>query len=98
MRRDGRQVLIGRAAAGLASTRAASPLLEREEVLAELAKCADSALCGAGRVAIIRGEAGIGKSSVVRAFCSDFRGGTVAISRCDPVSGSTPLGPILDVF
>lgn len=96
VRRDGRQVLIGGAAAGLASTSMTSPLVEREEVLTELATCADSALRGAGRLVIIRGETGSGKSSVVRAFCGDFRGGTVAISRCDPVFAPTPLGPILD--
>jgi DNA-binding CsgD family transcriptional regulator len=46
---------------------------------------------------MIRGEAGIGKSSVVRAFCNDFRSGTVVTSHCDPVSAPVPLGPLLDL-
>ena len=85
------------AAPGLPSPTTTGPLAERDRVLAELAEHAGCALGGAGMLVMIRGEAGIGKSSVVRAFCHDFRGGTVAISHCDPVSAPVPLGPILDL-
>src|SRR6185312_2852968 len=40
------------------------PLVERDGVLAELAQHAAAAVSGAGRLVMIRGEAGIGKSSV----------------------------------
>ena len=73
----------------------AGPLVERDGVLAELAQHAAAALSGAGRLVVVRGEAGIGKSSVVRAFCDDVHDGTVAIGHCDPVSAPVPLGPIL---
>jgi DNA-binding CsgD family transcriptional regulator len=97
MRRHGQQMLMDVVAAGLSSPSTTGPLVERDGVLAELAEYADSALWGAGRLVMIQGEAGIGKSSVIRAFCDDFRGGTLAISHCDPVSAPVPLGPILDL-
>ena len=82
-------------AAGLTSPSTTGRLVERDGVLAELAHHAAAALSGAGRLVVIRGEAGIGKSSVVRAFCDDVHDGTVAIGHCDPVSAPVPLGPVL---
>jgi DNA-binding CsgD family transcriptional regulator len=95
MRRHGQQVLMDAVAAGLTSPSTTGPLVERDGVVAELAQHAAAALSGAGRLVVIRGEAGIGKSSVVRAFCDDVHDGTVAIGHCDPVSAPVPLGPIL---
>lgn len=80
---------------GLAVPRTPVPLIERDRVLAELAEHAAEALSGAGRLVVVRGEAGIGKSSVVRAFCGSVRAGAVVVGRCDPLSEPVPLGPIV---
>lgn len=47
------------------------PLLERETALAALARAWQGAASGSGRVVLIAGEAGIGKSSLLRAFLED---------------------------
>ena len=51
-----------------------------------------------GRTVIVRGEAGIGKTALLRCFCEDF-GGSVRVlwSACDPLATPRPLGPLLDV-
>jgi len=94
MRRHGLQTPMDVGTGGATSPSTSGPLVERDEVLAELTKHAASALSGTGRLVVIRGEAGIGKSSVVRAFCGDIHDSTVAISHCHPVSAPVPLGPI----
>jgi predicted ATPase len=43
-------------------------LLERESVLAELDRCWRRSARGAGRVALLRGEAGVGKTAAIGAF------------------------------
>ena len=51
-----------------------------------------------GRTVMVRGEAGIGKTALLRCFCEDF-GGSVRVlwSACDPLATPRPLGPLLDV-
>jgi MoxR-like ATPase len=46
---------------------AALPLLERDEELARLDEMIAGALAGTGRLVVIEGEAGVGKSSLVAA-------------------------------
>jgi predicted ATPase len=46
----------------------ALPLLERESELADLDAALAMARAGQGRVALVSGSAGMGKTSVVRAF------------------------------
>lgn len=46
-----------------------TPLLERERELSELGRLVDATLAGAGRVVVIEGVAGIGKSRLLDAFC-----------------------------
>ena len=49
-------------------------LLEREEPLASLAACADEARLGQGRLVLVAGEAGVGKSALVERFTADLTG------------------------
>lgn len=76
-----------------------SPLVEREAQLAML----DDVLRGVtetghGRVAIIHGEAGIGKTAVVRRFCDQWSTEhRVLWGACDALFTPRPLGPIRDV-
>jgi len=75
-----------------------SPLLEREEELRALEGALASAIAGEGRVALVYGEAGIGKTSVVRAFTR--LAGDVARTlwgACDPLFTPRPLGPFHDI-
>jgi tRNA A37 threonylcarbamoyladenosine biosynthesis protein TsaE len=49
-------------------------LLERESVLAHLNVLAGRAGHGAGRVVLLRGEAGSGKTTVIRRFVAGLTG------------------------
>jgi DNA-binding CsgD family transcriptional regulator len=52
--------------------------------------------CPPGRVALVSGEAGIGKSALVRRFCGDA-GRPVLWGGCDAMSTPLPLGPLRDM-
>ncbi|MGW1592316.1 ATP-binding protein [Streptomyces sp. NPDC002343] len=73
-------------------------LLERETVLRDLAGHLKAAVSGPGRLALVRGEAGIGKSAVVRRLAQiadpHIR---VVTGACDPLATPRPLGPLLDL-
>jgi predicted ATPase len=51
-------------------------LLERESALAELDAALGAARAGQGRVALVSGGAGMGKTSVVRAFLAGLAPGS----------------------
>ena len=73
-------------------------LLERDEPLAALADWLDEAGSGAGRFVLVSGEAGIGKTSLVRAFCDEHADGArVWWGACDALSTPRPLGPLYDI-
>jgi DNA-binding CsgD family transcriptional regulator len=75
-----------------------SPLLERADELAALDKSLTQALAGPGSFVLVSGEAGVGKTALVRAFCDARRGGVrVLWGACDPLFTPRPLGPLLDV-
>ena len=74
-------------------------LVERREPLEAL----DTALAGVreesrGRLALVRGEAGIGKTALLTHFCASL-GPRVRVlwAACDPLFTPRPLGPLLDV-
>ena len=74
-------------------------LLERsDELLAlggSLAQVTDSRR---GRVVLVGGEAGIGKTTLLRAFCEELGDSArVLWAACDPLFTPRPLGPLLDV-
>lgn len=73
-------------------------LLERKGVLDALAALAAEAAGGGGRLALVAGEAGVGKTSVVRAFAAALPPERRALwGSCDPLSLPRPLGPLVDV-
>jgi DNA-binding CsgD family transcriptional regulator/tetratricopeptide (TPR) repeat protein len=74
------------------------PLLEREEALAELDSALSAARRGQGRVALVSGGAGMGKTSVLRAFLSTLDAGVaVREGACDDLLTPRPLGPVFDL-
>jgi DNA-binding CsgD family transcriptional regulator/tetratricopeptide (TPR) repeat protein len=74
-------------------------LLEREEELRTLAQAVDRAQEGVGTVVLVGGEAGAGKTSLVRAL-REQRGEQVSflIGACEPLSVPVPLGPMRELF
>lgn len=68
-----------------------SELLEREDLLTRLEKLRGDG----GRLVFVGGEAGVGKTSLVRTF-ADAAGGALRGS-CENLAAPTPLGPFLDV-
>jgi DNA-binding CsgD family transcriptional regulator/tetratricopeptide (TPR) repeat protein len=67
-------------------------LLEREPLLAEL----DAARQAGGRLVFVGGEAGVGKTALVREFAARV-GDRVLVGACENLTTPTPLGPFLDV-
>ncbi len=72
-------------------------LLEREEPLRALALRYAEAAAGNGSLVLIAGEAGAGKTSLVRAFVESLdRSALVLSGACDPLSTPRPLSPLQD--
>ncbi|MFT3692074.1 MAG: LuxR C-terminal-related transcriptional regulator [Kofleriaceae bacterium] len=71
-------------------------LLERETALAALGAAWREARAGDGRIVLVEGEAGIGKTSVVRTFVAGIKD-RVAIGACDAMATPRPLGPLVDM-
>jgi predicted ATPase len=68
-------------------------LLERERELAELAQAAREAAAGEGGLVLILGEAGIGKSSLVRAVRGLLpANGRLLVGHCDDLGTRGPWG------
>jgi DNA-binding CsgD family transcriptional regulator/tetratricopeptide (TPR) repeat protein len=72
-------------------------LLEREGPLASLAACADEARRGQGRLVLVSGEAGVGKSALVERFTADLDGARFYLGACDGLFRPRPLGAFLDI-
>ena len=80
---------------GLATT---TVLLEREDALSSLDQAFDAALAGAGRIVLVAGEAGIGKTSLVRRFAdAHAERARVLWGACEALFTPRPLGPVHDV-
>ncbi|MDI5907127.1 AAA family ATPase, partial [Streptomyces sp. 12257] len=74
-------------------------ILEREPELARLASAAREAADGAGSVVLVFGEAGIGKSSLVKALPDHLPDGTrILVGECDDLATRRPLGPFRDLI
>jgi predicted ATPase len=73
-------------------------LLERESVLTELGERLREAGQGRGGLLFLGGEAGVGKSALVRHFRAGLHPPARAcLGACDPLSTPRPLGPLLDL-
>src|SRR5881392_1565363 len=72
-------------------------LLEREEAFATLAEAFATARRGEGRLVFVSGDAGIGKSALVRAFCSRSASARALVGSCDGLRTPRPLGPFVDI-
>ncbi|KPI22149.1 transcriptional regulator, LuxR family [Actinobacteria bacterium OK074] len=74
-------------------------ILEREPELALLAAAAREAADGAGCVVLVFGEAGIGKSSLVKAMPDRLpHPARVLLGQCDDLTTRRPLGPFRDLI
>jgi DNA-binding CsgD family transcriptional regulator len=73
------------------------PLLERQTQLATLAEYAGDAKRGDGRLVLISGEAGVGKSALVEQLQLDGPDATWCWGACDGLCTPRPLGPLFDI-
>jgi DNA-binding CsgD family transcriptional regulator/tetratricopeptide (TPR) repeat protein len=72
-------------------------LLERQSFLDSLTSYADEALLGQGRVVLVAGEAGVGKTALVESFQQRMPGASWAWGACDGLSTPRPLAPLHDL-
>ncbi len=73
-------------------------LLERETFLQALNAAFDEAAAGNGRIALVYGEAGIGKTSLVERFAAECPGPVQLFwGICDALFTPRPLNPIYDM-
>jgi DNA-binding CsgD family transcriptional regulator/tetratricopeptide (TPR) repeat protein len=73
-------------------------LVERDAQLETLRARLSEAEAGGGRLVLVGGDAGAGKTALVSAFCEGVSPRVrVLIGRCDPLTTPRPLGPLLDI-
>ena len=77
---------------------AAELILERDQPLTELSRCAETALQSGGRIALIGGEAGMGKTTLVQTFVAQgLPQRRVLWGACDSLFTPRPLAPLHDI-
>ncbi|MGH7687523.1 MAG: ATP-binding protein, partial [Candidatus Dormibacteria bacterium] len=73
-------------------------LQERDQQLGALRALLGDVEGGSGRLVLVAGDAGSGKSSLVRQFCESMPRATEAMwGLCDPLSTPRPLSPLIDI-
>src|SRR6266487_4167142 len=72
-------------------------LLERASFLQALAEYADEARRGEGRLVLVSGESGIGKTALLEAFQRRTTGARWLWGGCDGLLTPRPLGPVVDI-
>ena len=72
-------------------------LLERALFLDALAGYAAEARQGSGRLVLVSGESGIGKTALVEAFHAQLHGARWLWGACDGLLTPRPLGPLFDI-
>jgi class 3 adenylate cyclase/tetratricopeptide (TPR) repeat protein len=85
--------------AGPAPDHADDALLERDDAIAAIAESlGEVARTSRGRVVCVVGEAGVGKTSLLRRFCTEQHDAPRSVwGACDPLFTPRPLGPLVDV-
>ncbi|MDT5017856.1 MAG: hypothetical protein QOD39_4016 [Mycobacterium sp.] len=74
-------------------------LLERHSVLTQLQALAQQAGRGTGQIVLLRGEAGVGKTELIRHFIAGLDERVrVLCGWCDPLATPRPLGPLIDML
>ena len=83
----------------VASSRGADPFLERADDLSVLADALAGVRVGSeGRLVLVEGEAGVGKTALLRCFCEAQRGSVrVLWGACEPLLTPRVFGPLRDV-
>ena len=73
--------------------------LERQECYTSLEQAFEGVLSNGGRLVLIYGEAGIGKSTVVSRFLSCLPASAErGVGYCDPLNTPRPLGPVREII
>ena len=72
-------------------------LLERETPLASLVEYVNEARRGEGRLVLVGGEAGVGKSALVERLAQDVPDARWSWGACDGLFTPRPLGPLFDI-
>jgi DNA-binding CsgD family transcriptional regulator/tetratricopeptide (TPR) repeat protein len=72
-------------------------LVERDSQLAELVRYTQEATQGAGRLILLSGEAGVGKTALLAAARRELTAARWSWSACDGLFIPQPLGPLFDV-
>jgi DNA-binding CsgD family transcriptional regulator/tetratricopeptide (TPR) repeat protein len=73
-------------------------LLERDAPLAELRLLLARVPTDGGRLVFVEGEAGVGKTSLVRSFMESLpEEAPGLLGSCDPLATPRPFGPLLDI-
>jgi ATP/maltotriose-dependent transcriptional regulator MalT len=73
-------------------------LLEREPLLAQMRALMMESRDGRGQLVVVSGEAGIGKTALAQAFCTDAASDAAVLwGTCDPVVPARPFAPLVDI-
>ncbi len=73
-------------------------LIEREQQIGELTNLWKQVNLGQGRIALVSGEAGIGKTSLIERFTTEQgKSARVLWGACDALFSPQPLGPFIDI-
>jgi len=74
-------------------------LIERDEFLASMQRVYEDMQSGEGHCIFVNGEAGIGKTSLVKAFCRELESGcNIFLGTCDALFTPRPLAPLYDIL
>ena len=73
-------------------------LLERDSPLKDLREWLREATAGRGRIALVSGEAGIGKTALIEGFLAEHRPEVRLLrGQCDALFTPQPLAPLYDI-
>ena len=73
-------------------------LLERKDSLDKLSQLVTDVLAGEGKTVLLSGEAGIGKTSLIKYFTNDLNSDSEILwGACDALFTPRPLGPLYDI-